>query len=444
MSVPTFLFVLYLSSFVAGQGQGTEKCLDAGLDWYTGKVGETPCKTYERLRQICNTNFRVGTMNPNTPPDICNEQVADCCCNNIAFALSMLCLTCQKGGTGFDAGIGAYQIYLTGDRQTGFCNAQTNNTLPADIQSAVCNEKINIYDDLYNIFWSDGSWFYIYTSQAITKDQIAKPDKVFTKCPQNAVVVPPPVTTSSSTTTTSTSSTNVISSSTSTTSTTSSGSKVSSSSTASGTTSTTSTSSTNTKSSSSSASTTSSTSSTGNGNVNIPSGSGISSNTDTTTDSKGSLGSGAIAGIAIGSVVAVVAAALALCLWIRRKRRIERRSPPAPEPYGYAQVKANGSEHHTPITSQPLQQYPLTNATSSTHNPHLAGLPGKAGMADVSLENTEYIPPRPTDRVDSESGNTDLLEMSERHVDAGPLAGMGLERNASGRLPPAYGDLIRD
>ncbi|KAG7086126.1 hypothetical protein E1B28_002085 [Marasmius oreades] len=431
MSILTFLFVVCLSSVVAGQGQGTAKCFDTSLDWYTGKVGETPCKTYERLRQICNSGFRVGTMNPNTPPDVCNEQVGQC----PRFSTS-----CQQGigqyGHGFDAGVGAYQIYLSGGRKTGFCQPQTNTTLPADIQSAVCNQKINIYDDLYGIFWGDGSWFYIYTSQAITKDQIANPDKVFTKCPKNEVAIPPPVTSSSSTTSTSTSSTNVISSSsTSTTSTTSTGgSNVSSSSSPSGTTSTTSTSSTNNNSSSSSASTAGT--STSSDNVNSPSGSGISSNIDTTSNSKGSFGSGAVAGIAIGSVVAVVAAALALCLWIRRKRRIERRSPPALQPYGYAQ--ANSSEYHTPSSFQPLRHFPLTTASSTS------SLPGKAGMADVSSENAGYFPPRQTDRVDSESGNTDLLEMSERHVDAGHLEGARLERNASGRLPPAYGDLVRD
>ncbi|KAG7086127.1 hypothetical protein E1B28_002086 [Marasmius oreades] len=456
--VPFFLFI-YLSSLVAGQGQGTAKCFDAGLDWYTGKVGETPCKTYERLRQICNSGFRVGAMNPNTPPDICGDQVANCCCNNIAFSLSMLCLTCQKGvqssGTGFDAGKGAYQIYLTGDRKTGFCQPQTNKTLPADIQSAVCNEKINIYDDLYNIDWDDGSWFYIFMSQTITKDQIANPNKVFTKCPQNAVSVSPSNSTSTSASATSTSS-----------------------------------------------------------SAN-PSGSGESTTITATAGSLASLSTGAVAGLAVGIAVALIAAALALFFCIRRKRRIERESryisaggiridgssedgrlgsPPAPRPYTY--VQAGTSEYHaTPVshansggyfTDSASHGYTSTNppstisgnshsgaasgagnssgsglivsssvyspsltspysanrttASRSTSQPHSTGLPGKAGMANVNLRNTRYIPPSRMDPTELGDSGPE----SERHVDAGPLEGAGLERNASGRLPPAYGDLVRD
>lgn len=30
-------------------------CSGTGMDWYTDMVGETPCTTYQRLRQICNS-----------------------------------------------------------------------------------------------------------------------------------------------------------------------------------------------------------------------------------------------------------------------------------------------------------------------------------------------------------------------------------------------------
>ncbi|KAL0951765.1 hypothetical protein HGRIS_008437 [Hohenbuehelia grisea] len=142
--------------------QGNTTCSDSALDWYTVFVGETPCRTYERLRQVCNSQYRVGSQNPNTPPDFCEDQVADCCCNSVAFSLSMLCLTCQQGTrtavNGFDAGVNAYQQYLTGSR-TRFCSPNTNQTLPAAIQRAVCNNNIKISNTLYGIFWGDGQWF---------------------------------------------------------------------------------------------------------------------------------------------------------------------------------------------------------------------------------------------------------------------------------------------
>ncbi|KAL0566851.1 hypothetical protein V5O48_015150, partial [Marasmius crinis-equi] len=92
--------------FTAGldDDNGVSKCTDGGLDWYTSAVGETPCRTYERLRQICNNNYRVGIL---TEDEKCDDQVGDCCCNNIAFSLRMLCFTCQKGLGGRGAGIDA-------------------------------------------------------------------------------------------------------------------------------------------------------------------------------------------------------------------------------------------------------------------------------------------------------------------------------------------------
>ncbi|KAL0562784.1 hypothetical protein V5O48_019294, partial [Marasmius crinis-equi] len=54
---------------------GTESCNDSGLDWYINGVGETPCKTYERLRRLCNEDYRVGAMDRNLPPDTCSDQV---------------------------------------------------------------------------------------------------------------------------------------------------------------------------------------------------------------------------------------------------------------------------------------------------------------------------------------------------------------------------------
>ncbi|KAF8217226.1 hypothetical protein K438DRAFT_413074 [Mycena galopus ATCC 62051] len=131
-------------------------CNGTGMDWYKTMVGETPCQTYQSLRQICNPEYTVGVQNVNTPPDSCSDQVSGCCCNTIAFSLSMLCLNCQQNigtGNGFDAGTGAYQDYL------GSCANPQSFQLPSDIQTAVCNEKLKIDNDIYTNGWSDGSWF---------------------------------------------------------------------------------------------------------------------------------------------------------------------------------------------------------------------------------------------------------------------------------------------
>ncbi|KAJ3828673.1 hypothetical protein F5880DRAFT_825620 [Lentinula raphanica] len=167
--------------------EGQIACSGTGMDWYMNMVGETPCATYERLRQICNPAFQVGTMNTNTPPDECNEQVADCCCNSVAFTLSMLCLNCQQNigtGSGYDAGKGAYQDYLQGSRSAGsWCSPVTNQSLPHEIDTAVCDSNIKIIDDIRTgLFWSDGSWFYIWSTEAISKDVAANGGNAFTHC----------------------------------------------------------------------------------------------------------------------------------------------------------------------------------------------------------------------------------------------------------------------
>ncbi|KAK0243733.1 hypothetical protein EDD85DRAFT_171439 [Armillaria nabsnona] len=145
--------------------QDHTQCVDSGSDWYTNVVGETPCRTYERLRQICNSQYVLGLLIPRTPgapPDTCDDQVADCCCNSIAFGLSMMCLTCQQGigsGSGIDAGIGAYQRYLQHGTNS-FCTPNTNLSFTTGIQAAVCNNELKIHNSFYDrVFWSDGSWF---------------------------------------------------------------------------------------------------------------------------------------------------------------------------------------------------------------------------------------------------------------------------------------------
>ncbi|RPD56168.1 hypothetical protein L227DRAFT_288283 [Lentinus tigrinus ALCF2SS1-6] len=157
------------------------KCASAQLDWYTDAVGETPCETYQQLRQICNPSYTVPKFFPNTPGDSCDDQVSSCCCNTVAFVLSMLCMNCQYdtqlGEVGIDAGKGAYSLYA------GNCHPRAaNKTLPNDIQQAVCNKAIKIDRNIYDVFWTTEDWFYVWSKENMVKDLAATNNNTFTKC----------------------------------------------------------------------------------------------------------------------------------------------------------------------------------------------------------------------------------------------------------------------
>ncbi|KAI1789404.1 hypothetical protein LXA43DRAFT_893016 [Ganoderma leucocontextum] len=183
----TFLTTSLWTRGVHGAKDNTT-CISSQLAWYTDAVGETPCVTYQRLRQICNADYQVQKFNTITPGDSCNDQLKDCCCNSVSWALSMLCMNCQyfenDGSLGIDAGEcnGAYEKYL------GSClNIAVNMTLPDDVQSAVCNEKIKIDRNLYNLFWSTGAWYVTYTRDSITEDLVATNNNTFTHCASTTV-----------------------------------------------------------------------------------------------------------------------------------------------------------------------------------------------------------------------------------------------------------------
>ncbi|KAG2362031.1 hypothetical protein BDR07DRAFT_1461129 [Suillus spraguei] len=173
------LLLLYHAGAALAVGNTT--CLSGQLDWYTSAVGETPCTTYQRLRQICNSAYVVGNFSANIPGDRCDDQVSDCCCNSVAYGLSMLCMNCQEDADpgdvyGISAGPGAYTTYLAG------CGPGTNQSLPADIQQAVCNENIKIDNFLYNrTFWSDGSCRW--AADFAVEQQAVYNNNTFTVCP---------------------------------------------------------------------------------------------------------------------------------------------------------------------------------------------------------------------------------------------------------------------
>ncbi|CAE6459839.1 unnamed protein product [Rhizoctonia solani] len=140
---------------------GNTTCKTTSLDWYTRSVGETPCRTYERLHQICTSDYEVGNFGSIAPGDKCDVPFRACCCNSIAWSLSMLCMNCQYGtgsgvfgDPGIDAGVGAYGVYLNN------CGTPTNKILRNDVQLGICEQNISLPAFLYEIFWVDGPWFY--------------------------------------------------------------------------------------------------------------------------------------------------------------------------------------------------------------------------------------------------------------------------------------------
>ncbi|KAG7087213.1 hypothetical protein E1B28_013193 [Marasmius oreades] len=172
---------------------GTVACYDpAALAWYTSNVGETPCMTYQRLRRICNNDFQLGLVDfdslpESNPESMCSDQIADCCCNHIAFNLGMLCISCQRGlgdGNGFNARPGTYQRYLTGQHTDGtFCSPHTNETLKDSVEAGVCGQGMKMIYDLYDGGnWVDGSWFYKFYSERATLNLNGHGDKAFHSC----------------------------------------------------------------------------------------------------------------------------------------------------------------------------------------------------------------------------------------------------------------------
>lgn len=149
----------FLTSLLSARAESPylSKCNSTALDWYVDAIGETPCMTYQRLRQLCNSQYQLPQFNPLTPGDACDTQLHSCCCNYVAFSLSMLCFNCQynnnPNGTGIDAGLGAYFDYADG------CTPMLNYTINLGVQSAVCNSHIDLGSWLYTTQWpTDGPW----------------------------------------------------------------------------------------------------------------------------------------------------------------------------------------------------------------------------------------------------------------------------------------------
>lgn len=149
----------------------TNVCIDGAVDWYTESMGESPCATYERLRQQCNPGYQTPVMSQGTiPPDHCDDQRQHCCCNSLAFGLAMLCMNCQLGNgstvdNGIDAGVGAYSAYGAG------CNIPQTAALPSNLDHFICSSQPSIPQYLVDTsFYPTGQWFYNITMTEGSQD----------------------------------------------------------------------------------------------------------------------------------------------------------------------------------------------------------------------------------------------------------------------------------
>ncbi|EPS94389.1 hypothetical protein FOMPIDRAFT_62388, partial [Fomitopsis schrenkii] len=131
------------------------------LDWYIDAVGETPCMTYQKLRQICNSNYQTPSWPIDAPTDQCDDPLSTCCCNSISWSLRFLCIK-------------YVQTSPTATANNVIPGKAVNGTwmtfrlrLPDSVQLAVCQNHIQLEDFLYSIFWPDGSWYVLdlHTSQ---------------------------------------------------------------------------------------------------------------------------------------------------------------------------------------------------------------------------------------------------------------------------------------
>ncbi|KAH9921020.1 uncharacterized protein B0H18DRAFT_1022325 [Fomitopsis serialis] len=159
------------------------------LDWYMNYVGETPCMTYQRLRQLCDAKYTVPLFRKTAPGDQCDTQFSACCCNSVAWSLSMLCMNCQEhavsnGSGSIEAPVGGYYKYrfANATSHTGYCGDGSNGTLPSQVQSAVCNSNIKIADWLYPDYFPDGSWFYTNFMNQAQLNQTSSNNNTFTHC----------------------------------------------------------------------------------------------------------------------------------------------------------------------------------------------------------------------------------------------------------------------
>ncbi|KAL1950245.1 hypothetical protein VTO73DRAFT_5369 [Trametes versicolor] len=95
----TLTCVLLIDATAAQEYAGELTCPSDHQNWYSSCFGETPCKTYVTLRRVCEPNYAPYNLSAHTSSDQCAIGSTECCCNQDAFQLSMLCLNCLHNAT---------------------------------------------------------------------------------------------------------------------------------------------------------------------------------------------------------------------------------------------------------------------------------------------------------------------------------------------------------
>ncbi|KZV96782.1 hypothetical protein EXIGLDRAFT_404058 [Exidia glandulosa HHB12029] len=157
MPTPLVLLTLAVVASRTARGQDSTQCAvtDKDSPLFLNNDGLNACQQYQRLRRQCEPSYTVPRLNTasGSPPDTCSSQGQACCCNNIAFNLAMLCLSCQTGDHPF-APAGTYKEYLNG------CSPELTYKLDAAVQAKVCNTGPSLLRWQYNMLEPDGSWNY--------------------------------------------------------------------------------------------------------------------------------------------------------------------------------------------------------------------------------------------------------------------------------------------
>ncbi|KAI0716641.1 hypothetical protein C8Q76DRAFT_725071 [Earliella scabrosa] len=164
-------------------------CNSPDFGWYTDIVGETPCDTYSKLRQICAPGVKVTTSHDLSKVGRrCLDTNTECCCNSISWQLSNLCENCVSFPLG--------ELVLPEDFTDFYpagCKPLLNNMLPPKVQDEVCSSGVKIDDFFFQETpndWTDarGFWNTAVVAQRMTAYHIAHGNNTLTRC--EAGVVP--------------------------------------------------------------------------------------------------------------------------------------------------------------------------------------------------------------------------------------------------------------
>ncbi|KAG1722454.1 uncharacterized protein EDB91DRAFT_1088141 [Suillus paluster] len=157
------IVLVFLIDFTAA---GNTTCAGNMTQWYTDAVGETASidlkiksQTFDRILQAINVTINYALVHTGYIVLHLDRFVVQERINSKHRGAEVPLASCLSG-------------FLS--------------RLPSDIQAAVCNKDIKIANFLYDLFWSDGPWFYthrsVYTMNTASKDEAATNNNMYTHC----------------------------------------------------------------------------------------------------------------------------------------------------------------------------------------------------------------------------------------------------------------------